>query len=137
MFPVATAGGGQCIAFPDVCKTPAPPAPPVPVPYLNVGMMLMTNRGTAAKKVKVMSQPVLLLNSVVPVTTGNEGGSVGGVISNLIKGLGRVSKGSMKVSAEGLPVVYLTCTVAQNGMNANAPMGLIAAPSQTKVLVAP
>lgn len=30
-----TKGGGATIAFPDVCKTPAPPAPFVPVPYPN------------------------------------------------------------------------------------------------------
>ena len=28
-------GGDATIAFPDVCKTPAPPAPFVPVPYPN------------------------------------------------------------------------------------------------------
>ncbi len=28
-------GGGMSIGFPDVCKTPAPPAPFVPVPYPN------------------------------------------------------------------------------------------------------
>ena len=33
MFPVASKGGGSCAAFPDVCKTPAPPAPFVPIPY--------------------------------------------------------------------------------------------------------
>ena len=27
--------GGTTIAFPDVCKTPAPPAGPVPIPYPN------------------------------------------------------------------------------------------------------
>ena len=34
MFPVSKKkGGGACIAFADVCKTPAPPAPFVPIPY--------------------------------------------------------------------------------------------------------
>ena len=36
MFPVVTTGGGVCIAFPDVCKTPSPGGP-VPVPYPNIG----------------------------------------------------------------------------------------------------
>jgi len=36
MFPASTKkGSGPCIAFPDVCKTPAPPAPFVPIPYPN------------------------------------------------------------------------------------------------------
>jgi predicted ribosomally synthesized peptide with nif11-like leader len=29
--------GGVTIAFPDVCKTPAAPAPFVPIPYPNIG----------------------------------------------------------------------------------------------------
>ncbi len=32
IFPASTKGGGQCFAIPDVCLTPAPPAPPIPVP---------------------------------------------------------------------------------------------------------
>ncbi len=36
MFPRATKAGGSTIAFPDVCKTPAPPAPFVPIPYPNI-----------------------------------------------------------------------------------------------------
>ena len=31
----ATKSGGTAIGFPDVCKTPAPPAPFVPIPYPN------------------------------------------------------------------------------------------------------
>ena len=33
MFPATSKGGGGAFAFPDVCKTPAPPAPFTPVPY--------------------------------------------------------------------------------------------------------
>ena len=34
MFPIKSSkGGGATISFPDVCKTPAPPAPFVPIPY--------------------------------------------------------------------------------------------------------
>ncbi len=32
---VSKKGGGGSIGFPDVCKTPAPPAPFVPTPYPN------------------------------------------------------------------------------------------------------
>ena len=31
----ANKSGGQSVAFPDVCKVPAPPAPFVPIPYPN------------------------------------------------------------------------------------------------------
>ena len=36
MFPSATKLGGSTIAFPDVCKTPAPPGPFAPIPYPNI-----------------------------------------------------------------------------------------------------
>ena len=35
MCPASTKGGGMSIVFPDVCKTPSPPEPFVPVPYPN------------------------------------------------------------------------------------------------------
>lgn len=33
--PVTSKGGGATVGFPDVCKTPAPPAPFAPIPYPN------------------------------------------------------------------------------------------------------
>ena len=42
--------GGMSIAFPDVCMTPAPPAPFVPIPYPNIGKSSDTSKGP--KKVK-------------------------------------------------------------------------------------
>ncbi len=36
--------GGMSMVFPDVCKTPAPPAPPVPIPYPNIGKSSDTDR---------------------------------------------------------------------------------------------
>ncbi len=38
--------GGVTIAFPDVCKTPAPPAPFVPIPYPNIAKSGDTAKGT-------------------------------------------------------------------------------------------
>ena len=35
MFPASSKSTGNALAFPDVCKVPAPPAPFVPVPYPN------------------------------------------------------------------------------------------------------
>ena len=39
MFPATTNAGGMCMGFPDVCKTPIPPAGPVPIPYPNMAMV--------------------------------------------------------------------------------------------------
>ena len=38
--------GGLSIAFPDVCKTPAPPAPPIPIPYPNIAKSSATRTGS-------------------------------------------------------------------------------------------
>lgn len=43
--------GGFSITFPDVCKTPAPPAPPIPIPYPNI-QMAATGMKTSSVKVK-------------------------------------------------------------------------------------
>ena len=127
--------GGTCNAFPDTCKTPAPPGPPVPVPYPNMGMFTQANRATCSMKVKVLNQNVVTVNSQIPMTSGDEAGSAGGVVSGIIKGPAKASRGSMKVKVEGLAVVFQTCTIGQNGVSANAPMGVQDSPSQTKVFV--
>ena len=40
--------GGMSMVFPDVCKTPAPPAPPIPIPYPNIGKASDTTSGTTS-----------------------------------------------------------------------------------------
>ena len=56
MFAV-TKQSGQCFGFPDVCKTPAPPAAPIPIPYPNIAMpMLGKIRNQLATKMPTMTQ---------------------------------------------------------------------------------
>lgn len=136
MFPVATQMGGLANAFPDVCRTPSP-AGPVPVPYPNVASLMQLNPVTATKKVRVLGQAVLVANSQITITSGDEAGSLGGVSSQMFKGPASPKTYSFKVKAEGQPVVYFTCMFGHNGVNANAPLGLHNVPSQGKVLTAP
>jgi hypothetical protein len=42
---VHMASMGMSMAFPDVCLTPAPPAPPMPIPYPNIAMSSDTAMG--------------------------------------------------------------------------------------------
>ncbi len=135
MFPVSTTMNGNCLAVPDTCKTPAPPAPPIPTPYPNMGMLMQATPPTCSKKVKVMAMPVVLLGTKIPMTSGDEAGVAGGVVSGTIKGPVMFTKGSAKVSVEGQPVVYQTCTTGQNGSSPNAPCGVQVSPSQAKVMV--
>lgn len=136
MLPASTTGGGQCLAMPDVCKTPAPPSPsPVPVPYPNIGMC--NQAAKAAAKVKFAGKPVLTLKSEISRSSGDEAGTLGGVVSNRNMDKVVFKKGSSKVKVEGQKVVHLTSTTGHNGSNANMPAGAQIAPSQVKVLVAP
>lgn len=135
MFPVTTKMGGVSNAMPDVCKTPAPPAPPVPIPYPNIASFTQANPGTTSLKTKILNQPVVNKDTQVMMTSGDEAGVAGGVSSGMIKGPAKAVKFSMKVKVEGKPVVFQTCTIGQNGASANAPAGIHSAPSQTKVLV--
>ncbi|KAA0218562.1 DUF4150 domain-containing protein [bacterium] len=137
MMPVSTRAGGMSFAFPDTCLVPAPPAPPVPTPFPNIAQLSAANPGTCTLKVKVMNQAVIVQNTQVMNSQGDEAGTNGGVVSGMIMGPASVKKGCTKVSMEGKPVVTLLALVAQNGASANAPAGNIVAPSQPKVLAMP
>jgi hypothetical protein len=102
-------------------------------------MSMMNNaRGTScARKVKICKKKAVTKNTVISMSTGDEAGSMMGVVSNKIKDSTQFRTGSMKVKVEGHPLVHLTCLTGQNGNNANMPAGCHVAPSQVKVLVSP
>jgi hypothetical protein len=90
---------GTTIAFPDVCKTPAPPAGPIPIPYPNIAQSSDTDKGT--KKVKVEGKPVCVKDSNFKTSTGDEAGTLKGVASNKNKGKAEFVNFSMDVQFEG------------------------------------
>lgn len=136
MLPASTKGGGQCMAFPDVCKTPSPGGP-IPIPYPNMAQVAQANGGTCSQKVKFCNQPAVTKDTEIPMSSGDEAGTAGGgVVSNQFKGSCKFKQGSAKVKAEGKPVAHITSMVGHNGNNANMPAGAQIAPSQTKVLIA-
>jgi hypothetical protein len=135
MLPGSTKGGGQCFAFPDVCKTPAPPGSPVPIPYPNIGMVMQASK--TAQKVKFSQKAVVTKKSEIPRSQGDEPGIAGGVVSNKNMDKVQYRKGSGKVKIEGQECEFLTCMTGQNGANANMPAGNQIVPSQVKVLVGP
>jgi hypothetical protein len=133
MFPAFTMAGGLCMGMPDVCKVPAPPAPPIPVPFPNLAQGTMATGTTT--KVLVMNMPALTEGSKIAVSSGDEAGVAGGVVSGVIVGPVAFRTSSSKVSFEGQKAVMLTGVTAHNGSNANMPAGVCLAPSQTSVLV--
>ncbi len=135
IFPGATKGGGQCFAVPDTCLTPSPPGQPVPVPYPNTGMLNQAQN--TSTKVKFVGKEVVTLKSKISRSMGDEAGTAGGVISGMNMGEVSFKKGSSKVKVEGQPCIHLTSMTGHNGVNANAPAGMVVVPSQTKVIVSP
>ena len=135
IFPASTKGGGQCFAMPDVCLTPAPPAPPVPIPYPNIGMVNQAKK--TSKKVKFVGKEVVTKKSEISRSSGDEAGVNKGVVSGMNMDKVTFKKGSSKVKIEGQPCVHLTIMTGHNGSNANMPAGAQIAPSQTKVIIAP
>src|SRR5213083_500377 len=94
--------GGMSMVFPDVCKTPAPPAPPIPIPYPNIAKSSDTAQG--AKKVTCDGNPVCVKDSNFMVSTGDEAGSLFGVASNKVKGKAEFVSFSFDVEIEGKSV---------------------------------
>lgn len=134
IFGIATKKGGTSQAFPDTCKVPTPGGP-VPTPFPNVAMLNQLNPGTCTTKVKIENQPVGIDGMMITMSSGDEAGTLGGVISNMIKGPAKNKTKSSKVKMEGKGVVYQTCTIGQNGTNANAPMGVLSMVANMKVKV--
>ena len=106
---------GVTIAFPDVCKTPAPPAPPIPIPYPNIAKSSDTDKGT--KKVKCDGQPVCVKDSNFKTSTGDEAGSIGGLVSSKIKGKAEFILFSFDVKFEGKNVCRAFDLMTHNDKN--------------------
>jgi len=133
MFPASTKGGGQCFAFPDVCKTPAPPAPFVPIPYPNIGMC--TQATDTADKVKISNKEVVTKKSTISRTSGDEAGTLKGMVSATNMDKAAYSAGVSKVKVQGNDIETQLKPTKHNGSNANAPPGMQVAPSQVKVII--
>jgi len=135
MFPASTNGGGQCLAFPDVCKVPAPPAPFVPTPFPNIGMLTQAKGSSCAKKVKIKGKKVVTKKTEISRTSGDEAGTLKGMISSTNMDKAAYSAGVGKVKVEGNDIINQLKPTKHNGSNANAPPGSQLAPSQTGVII--
>ena len=138
MLPMKTSMGGLNAAFPDVCKTPAPPAPFVPIPYPNLGTPPMGIPGTTAVKNFAIAMPIHVMGTTVPLSNGDNAGVMGGMVSQIFMGPVTDMLGSTGVFVEGRPTTYMGTISGQNGMGAaNCPPGVAAVPSQFKVIIRP
>lgn len=105
---------GIAVAFPDVCKTPSP-AGPIPVPYPNVSKSADLSKGT--KTIQIEGAAIMIRGSEFSTSTGDEPGSLGGVISGKTKGKAVPISYSFDVKFEGKLVVRNFDLVISNDMN--------------------
>ncbi len=120
--PIAPAQG-IAFAFPDVCKTPAPPAPPVPIPYPNIAQLSDANPVADDLVVGPAELKVLIKTDSPEITTssGDEAGSVGGVKSSVIKGPCKFvqASGSVVYGPNQYGIVRFMDATTQNDENAS------------------
>jgi hypothetical protein len=112
---VHAGSGGMNIVFPDVCKTPTPGGP-IPLPYPNTGKSADTAMGPPT--VKIESSMPMTKDAKYPMTTGDEAGSAGGVISGVIKGEAEFMLYSFDVQIEGKNACRFGDTLFHNKKNA-------------------
>jgi hypothetical protein len=120
--PIAPAQG-IAFAFPDVCKTPAPPGSPVPIPYPNIAQLadaspVADNLVVGPSELKVL---VKADSSEISTSTGDEAGSAGGVKSGGIKGACKFVQASASVvyGPNEYGIVRFMDATTQNDENAS------------------
>ncbi|WP_028304045.1 PAAR-like domain-containing protein [Oceanospirillum maris] len=127
--------GAMSMMMPDVCKVPAPPAPPIPMPFPNMANSMLANPSTASTKVMMMNMPAHSLKTLVPLSMGDTPGVAGGLISSKIMSECRHMMGSMKVMVQGQPATKMSAITGQNGAPQNGPPGITMKPAQAKVML--
>ncbi|WP_437741064.1 DUF4150 domain-containing protein [Sorangium sp. So ce302] len=125
MFAI-TSRGGMDFGIPDVCRLPTT----IPVPFPNFAAKPM---GTSpAYKVRIGPAPVHTLATTIPLTSGDNPGLLGGVISGRNMGPARRLRFSRNTLWQGKPAVVLSANGLGNQINTNS---TTIVPSQTKVLI--
>jgi uncharacterized Zn-binding protein involved in type VI secretion len=107
--------GGKSIVFPDVCKTPSPGGP-IPIPYPNLAQSTDLASGTTT--VKVEGQMGAIKGCNYAMSTGDEAGSVGGVVSSKIKGKAEFVLYSFDVKMDGGNACRMGDLMTHNDKNA-------------------
>ena len=109
-------GNTHIAAPPDACKVPTPGGP-VPTPFVNSASDSMLSKG--AKKTKIEGNPVAIADSEISTSSGDEPGTLGGLISSKFKGKLTWTGASTDVKVEGKGVCRFMDPTAQNGNTFN------------------
>jgi hypothetical protein len=112
----------MAMAFPDVCKTPTPGGP-VPIPYPNIAQFANATgvSDESGKELLVGGVHVLLKDSSISNSDGDQAGSIGGVKSGGIAGECKIvqASGSVVYGPNKKGLARLMDQTQQNGTNAN------------------
>jgi hypothetical protein len=126
-----TQAGGMDMGLPDICLTPAPPAPPIPIPYPNIAQGPMGV--PAAYTVLLSCAPAHNMSTMIPLTMGDNAGVAMGVASGTVMGPATPMTGAFTVLIGGAPATRLTSMSMSN--STNCPGSVRLAPSQATVLI--
>lgn len=115
---IVHAGDGhtQASGPPDVCKTPSPSGP-TPLAYPNFAMD--RDLADGSKSVAIEGHPVALASSNISTSSGDEAGSLGGLMSSKTKGKLTFGSSSLDVLIEGAGVVRFGDVTQHNGNTYN------------------
>lgn len=105
---------GMSVAFPDVCKTPSPSGP-IPIPYPSIGKSSDASGGPST--VTIEGKMPMVKGATYSVSTGDEAGSAGGVVSGVSKGPCEFMMYSFDVKLEGKNVCRLGDPLWHNKKN--------------------
>jgi len=106
--------GGMSTVFPDVCKTPAAPSP-IPIPYPNIGKSSDTSQGPTT--VTTDGQMPMVKGAVYSRSSGDEAGTLGGVVSGVNMNVCEYMMYSFDVKFEGNNVCRLGDPLFHNKKN--------------------
>lgn len=126
MLPASNRGTGMNFGFPDVCLTPAVPAP-VPIPYPNMAMHAMA--APFSPNVLITMMNGLNMATKIPMTMGDDAGTA----HPMFKQMGAFTMGNPIVFTNMLPAINLLCPTTGNNMN--NPIGAVVVPAVTNVLL--
>ncbi len=106
--------GGMSIAFPDVCQI-STPAGPVPVPFPNIAQSSDTSEGP--ESVTCDGEMPMVEGAKYSKSTGDEAGSVGGIVSGVNRDVAEFMLYSFDVKFEGKGVCRLGDMLFHNKQN--------------------
>jgi uncharacterized Zn-binding protein involved in type VI secretion len=137
MFALTLKGGTAQSTAPDVCKVPTPPAGPNPTPFVNMFQLDQANPETASQKVMMDGSPALTSQTKFLMSSGDEAGVAGGVVSNVFIGPCSFSPAtaSVKVMIEGKPAIAQGAMTFHNGDASFNTTGMCPMGENTKVMV--